>query len=120
MAKLNPKPSHGVNCPHLHCHISSQWCRVSASLGVGFAIGIGKFGRLLARFKVTGKGSWRSMVAERRQGIFEKNRGMGCRNEAVAVPSLDASHTDFPRPFVLQAAHMLGVSHSEGNAASSS
>ena len=35
---------------------------------------------------------------------------MGRRNDAVAVPSRDASHTDFPRPFALQAAHMLGVS----------
>ena len=36
--------------------IQSQWCRVSASLGGGFAIGIGKIGWLRAWFKVTGKG----------------------------------------------------------------
>ena len=52
-------------------------------------------------------------------GILDKNRGMGRQNKAVAIPSRDQSPTDFRRPFGLQAALGLGVSHSEGKAAAS-
>ena len=40
----------------------------------------------------------------------------GTPNEAVAVPSRDASPSNFRRTFALQAARGLGVSYSEGKA----
>jgi hypothetical protein len=55
------------------------------------------------------------MMGQHGGGGSGNNRGMGHRNEAVAVASRDASRTDFPCLFALQAAHASVLLGGESN-----
>ena len=87
---------------------SGAGCRhhPSASVSLSVSENLVGFGH---SFRLRAKDDGAEWRGRGRPEILEKNRGMGRRNEAVAVPSRDASRTDLPRPFALQAAHICGT-----------